>query len=92
MDKNTVEYLAKLARIKLSDAEISKLVRDLETILDYVSQLNQLDTEKVKPVTHVLRLNNVFRKDEKKSSLQVVEVFKNAPEKTENMFKVPGII
>ncbi|MCX7704825.1 MAG: Asp-tRNA(Asn)/Glu-tRNA(Gln) amidotransferase subunit GatC [bacterium] len=92
MDKSIVEYLANLARIKLSEKEIIKLAGELETILDYISQLNQLDTEKVKPANNVLTFSNVWRKDEVKPSLSVQEIMKNAPEKTGNMFKVPGII
>ncbi|MCM8816213.1 MAG: Asp-tRNA(Asn)/Glu-tRNA(Gln) amidotransferase subunit GatC [Candidatus Omnitrophica bacterium] len=76
----------------MNEQEKNKLVEDLETILEYVSQLNQLNTEKVEPAKHVLKLNNVMRKDQIKPSLPVEEVLKNAPEKTKKMFRVPGII
>ncbi|MCM8821275.1 MAG: Asp-tRNA(Asn)/Glu-tRNA(Gln) amidotransferase subunit GatC [Candidatus Omnitrophica bacterium] len=92
IDKSAIEYLAKLARIKLKDEEMEKLIADLKNIIDYVSQLNQLNTENVEPAKHVLPYCNVCRKDVKKNSLPVEEVLKNAPERAENMFKVPGII
>lgn len=92
INEDTVEYIAKLARIKLDQKEVKKFVEDLEKILEYVSQLNKLSTENIEPARHVLSLSNVCRKDIKKSSLPVEEVLKNAPEKLDNMFKVPGII
>ncbi|MCM8825467.1 MAG: Asp-tRNA(Asn)/Glu-tRNA(Gln) amidotransferase subunit GatC [Candidatus Omnitrophica bacterium] len=92
IDKNTIDYLAKLARIKLREEEIEKFINDLRSILDYVTQLNQLDTENVEPAKHVLPYSNVCRKDIIKASLPVEEVLKNAPERVKNMFKVPGII
>ncbi|MCM8805238.1 MAG: Asp-tRNA(Asn)/Glu-tRNA(Gln) amidotransferase subunit GatC [Candidatus Omnitrophica bacterium] len=92
VDKNTIDYLAKLARIKIGHDEIERIVSDIESILSYVSQLDQLNTENIGPAKHVLPFFNVCRKDEVKPSLPVEEVLKNAPEKTTNLFKVPKII
>ncbi len=92
IDKNTIDYIAKLARIRLSEEEKNRFVSDLESIIGYVSQLNQLNTQNIEPAKHVLPLHNICRKDKRKQSLRSEEVLKNAPEKADNMFKVPGII
>lgn len=92
IDKTTIDYLAKLARIRLYGDEIERLLSDLESIIGYVSQLNQLQTDNIEPAKHVLPFFNVCRKDTKKQSLPVEEVLKNAPEKAGKFFKVPGIL
>lgn len=90
--KQDVEYVAKLARLKLSEKEKEKFAKQLDQILKYVDKLNESDTEKVKPTSHVLPLKNVFRKDKIGKSLKVEKVLENAPEKTRGFFKVPKVI
>ena len=90
--KRDVEYVAKLARLKLSEKEKEKFTKQLDQILKYVDKLNELDTKKVKPTTHVLPLKNVFREDRVGKSLEVKKVLENAPEKIKGFFKVPKII
>lgn len=58
-----IQKYAALARIKLTDEEVSKLTKDAEGILDYFKELQKLDTEKVEPVIGGTDLENVFRKD-----------------------------
>lgn len=90
--REDVEYLGKLARIELSEEEKKKLENDLEKILEYISKLNKVNTENVSPTYHVLPVKNVFRKDKVKESFSREELLKNAPDKTEEFFKVPKII
>lgn len=90
--KKDVEYVAKLARLKLSEKEKEKFTKQLDQILKYVDKLNELDTEKVKPTSHVLPLKNVFREDKVGKSLEVEKVLENAPEKAKGFFKVPKVI
>ncbi|HOK79233.1 MAG TPA: Asp-tRNA(Asn)/Glu-tRNA(Gln) amidotransferase subunit GatC [bacterium] len=92
IDRKTVEYLTKLARIKIENSEMEKIILDLKSILDYISQLNQLNTENIEPAKHVLSCANVCRKDKSRPSLPVDSVMKIAPEKTGNLFRVPKII
>lgn len=92
IDRKTVDYLAKLVRIKIDESQIDSIVSDLRTIVSYVSQLKQIDTEDIQPAKYVLFHYNVSRKDMVKPSLPVEDVFKNAPEKAVNLFKVPKII
>lgn len=92
ISKKDVEYVAKLARLKLSEKEKEKFTKQLDQILKYVDKLNELDTEKVKPTSHVLPLKNVFREDKAGKSLKVEKVLENAPEKVKGFFKVPKVI
>lgn len=87
-----VDYIAKLARLELSEAEREKYTHELNQILSYVDKLNELDTKDIKATTHVLSLSNVFRKDEVKSSLIQEEIFSNAPEIEKGCFKVKKVI
>ncbi len=87
-----VEHIAKLARLEFSDAEKEKLTHQLNDILRYIEKLNQLDTTKVEPLSHVIELTNVVREDTVTPSMAREEVLQNAPSKTEKFFKVPKVI
>ena len=90
--KDTVKYVANLARIELDDKELGRFTEQLDHILDYVHKLKKLDVEKLEPTSHVLEMKNVYREDNRKDSLSVSEVIKNAPSKESNLFKVQKII
>ncbi|MBN2097005.1 MAG: Asp-tRNA(Asn)/Glu-tRNA(Gln) amidotransferase subunit GatC [Candidatus Omnitrophica bacterium] len=87
-----IEYVAKLARIELSEKEKAKFSRQLKDILAYIEQLKQLNTDSVEPISHVLPLKNVFRQDTLKPSLTTEQALNNAPAKSEDSFSVPRII
>jgi len=87
-----VRYIAALARINLSDDEIAPLAKDLENILSYIGQLEELDVAAVKPTSHVLPLQNVYRSDVLKPSLSQDEALSIAVAKYNGAFKVPQII
>lgn len=87
-----VEQVALLARIKLEEAEKKKLSQDLERILGYVKKLDELKTQDVPPTSHVLAIENVFRKDELNPQRIIEEALKHAPESEGNFFKVPKVI
>jgi aspartyl-tRNA(Asn)/glutamyl-tRNA(Gln) amidotransferase subunit C len=87
-----VEYIAQLARLTYSDEEKQKLTEQFNTILEYIETLNELNTDNVEPLSHVIELSNVIREDEVKPSLPVEEVLKNAPAKSEDFFKVPKVL
>ena len=92
ISKEEVEYVARLARLRLSEEEKERFTHQLDQILEYVQQLNQLDTENVPPTSHVLALKNVWRKDEVKPSLPLSEALSNAPQSDEEFFLVPKVI
>ena len=92
LSEKDVQYVAKLSRLEITDQETAKYTQQLANILEYVEQLNKLDTSKVEPMTHVLDLKNVFREDELKPSLTQGEVLSNGPELQSGHFKVPRIM
>ncbi len=87
-----IEYVARLARLSLTESEKERFKKDLAEILAYVGKLNQIDTEAIPPTSHVLPIQNVFRDDEVLPSLPKDVVLANAPQKKDGLFKVPKII
>jgi len=87
-----VLYVAELARLELSPGEVDRFTTQLNSILEYMDQLNELDTTEVEPTSHVLPLTNVLREDEVGHSLSLDEVLANAPEHDKDHFVVPKII
>lgn len=90
--KINIDQVAQLARLNLKPAERDKLSKDLQDILAYVDQLQELNTEAIPPTTHVLPIENVFRKDRAKSSEIRESVLKHAPKYEGKFFKVPKVI
>ena len=87
-----VEHIARLAKLEFTEAEMEKFTHQLNQILEYVDQLNKIDTTNVEPLSHVIKLSNVFRADEIKPGVSTEEALKNAPSGTEKFFKVPKVI
>src|SRR3989338_1276200 len=92
INRDAVKYTANLANIELSDAELDHFTGQLDKILAYVDKLNTLNVANLEPTSHALEMKNVYREDFVKKSLPVSEVIKNAPDKENNLFKVPKII
>jgi aspartyl-tRNA(Asn)/glutamyl-tRNA(Gln) amidotransferase subunit C len=92
ISKETVKYVANLARISLSEQEIEKFSLQLDHILGYIDQLKELDVTKIPPTAHVLPIKNVKRQDRKQPSFKASDVLNNAPQKEGNFFKVPKVI
>jgi aspartyl-tRNA(Asn)/glutamyl-tRNA(Gln) amidotransferase subunit C len=92
LDEHAVRHVAHLARLNVSEAEVHLFAEQLSTILDYVEQLNELDTDDVPPTAHPLPLSNVLREDAPKASCPVEEALKSAPVKEGAFFKVPKVI
>jgi aspartyl-tRNA(Asn)/glutamyl-tRNA(Gln) amidotransferase subunit C len=87
-----VEYAAKLARLELSPEEKVTLQRELDKIIKYVDQLNELNTKNVPVTSHVIPLKNALREDEVLPSLSTDQALANAPRKKEGFFRVPRVI
>ncbi|MEK7872121.1 MAG: Asp-tRNA(Asn)/Glu-tRNA(Gln) amidotransferase subunit GatC, partial [Nitrospirota bacterium] len=81
ISKEEVERVAKLARLLVSEEEKDVLTRQLSGILTYVGKLNELNTEGVEPLSHVIDIKNVFREDKTRESLSQDLALSNAPEK-----------
>ena len=90
--KKEVEQIAELARLQLDESELEDYTIQLNKILEYVEKLNELDTEKVKPLSHPIEGEIVFREDIVKPSVDREEALKNAPSKDDEYFKVPKVI
>lgn len=92
VSKEEVHYVAHLARLKLSDEEAERLVGDMNRILDYVSTLQELDTEDVEPLEHVIDLEYRLRDDKAGEPLSHEDALKNAPDADSDYFRVPRVI
>ena len=90
--KDEVIKVAQLARLELNENEISNHAEQLENILEYIKQLETIDTEDVTCTTRAIEVINVFRKDVKKNSDCNEEILGLAPSKEDKYFKVPKII
>ena len=95
--KEEVERVAELAHLKLSPEETGSMLHDLNAILDYVAQLDQLDTSSVAPLAQVSEMdeastNGSFRHDDVRASLNRAEVMSQAPESDGAFFLVPKVI
>lgn len=87
-----VKHVAHLARLSITDEEAQTYTKQLDKIITFVEQLNELDTEGIEPTTHVLNIQNVLREDEVRESLSNEEALKNAPDHQDGQVKVPSII
>ena len=92
LSKDEVSHIAKLSRLALSDEEMERFGDQLSDVLEYVSQLEEVDTENVEPLNNVTGLSNVYVADEiEKSDIKLDSIAKNAPEFKDGFFVVPGV-
>lgn len=87
-----IDKIAELARLKLKDGEKQSLSAEVNAVLEYVKKLEELQTDSVEPTSHVLNLENVFRKDEVKPSHACEDALKHAPGSYGKFFKVPKVV
>ena len=90
--KEEVKKVAHLARLELNENEINNHAEQLEKILDYIRQLEKIDTDDIPCTTRAIEVKNVFRKDEKKNSDCNKELLELGPLREDKYFKVPKII
>ena len=90
--KEEVTKVAHLARLELNEDEINNHAEQLEKILEYIKQLEKIDTDNIPCTTRAIEVTNVFRKDEKKSYENTDELLDLAPSREDKFFKVPKII
>ena len=84
----TMEYVEILAKLELTEEERAQA----KAMLDYIDQLNELDTSGVEPMTHIFPVNNVFREDEEKDEWSREEILENAPKQKDGFFQVPKTV
>jgi aspartyl-tRNA(Asn)/glutamyl-tRNA(Gln) amidotransferase subunit C len=90
--RDEVLYVARLARLEVEEAATDKLAAQIGSILDYVDQLNQVDTAGVAPTSHALALTNAFREDAVRPHIDRDAALANAPAQEEGCFLVPKIV
>lgn len=88
----TIEYVGILAKLELAEEEKEKAKEDMGRMLDYIDQLNELDTEGTQPMSHVFPVCNVFREDVVENGDGREQTLANAPERTEEAFIVPKTV
>ena len=92
IDKNQVKKVAKLSRISLEDNKIDSLSKDLDSILNFVEKLNELDTKEIKTLKSITDKTLEARNDIVDDGKIKNDILKNSPEKNEDFFIVPKVI
>jgi aspartyl-tRNA(Asn)/glutamyl-tRNA(Gln) amidotransferase subunit C len=92
IDEATVRHIARLARIKIGEAEAASLQRELTAILDWVDQLGEVDTENVAPLTRIGDLTLPWRADEVTAGGCQDDILRNAPMTEDGFFVVPKVV
>jgi aspartyl-tRNA(Asn)/glutamyl-tRNA(Gln) amidotransferase subunit C len=87
-----VQKVALLSRLRLSGPELDRFTIQLNRIVGYVEQLQELDTEGVEPMAHPLVIENVFREDEVRDSLDRDVALQNAPKQRNGFYLVPPVL
>jgi len=90
--KKDVDNVAMLARLTFTDREKEELMVTLNGILEYFDKLSEINTENVEPLTHILPVQNVMRKDEVQPSFDQETALKNAPKHARGHFVIPKVI
>ncbi len=84
-----VRHVARLARLGLDDSQLERMAGELDTIIDSIGKISELDLEGVPPTTHALEVVNVFGDDEPHESLSTEQALANAPDPEDGCFRVP---
>lgn len=92
LSRADVEHVAHLARLGLTEAELTRLESELNHILDQYAILARLDTEAIPPTAQTIEVENILRDDEPGPSLPVADALANAPETSADFFVVPAIL
>lgn len=92
MTKDEVAKVALLARLRLTEDDKGRYAQQLTSILDFIAQLGELDTEGVEPLAHGVDRTNVFREDVAKPALDREDALANAPRRSAEGFLVPAVL
>ena len=92
IDLKTIKHISKLSRISVDDAKANKLAGDLNSIFDFIENLNELNTDNIEPLTSVAETTLKLRADEVKSENIRDQILKNSPEENEDFFVVPRVV
>jgi len=90
IDRDQVLHVARLARLRLTDDEVTQMASELSTILDHIEKINELDLDDVEPTSHVVEVENVLRADEPRESWPRERILDPAPDPDDGGFRVPS--
>lgn len=90
--KEQLKHISNLSNLSFSEEELDKYLVDMTGIVDFVNQLNEINTDDVEITTSILGEYNIFREDEVKESFDRELLLKNAPDSQDGMFKIPKVI
>ena len=92
IDKDKIKHVSKLARISVNEKKIDDLTKDLSSIFKFIEKLNELNTDKVEPLSSILNEPLRSRKDDINDGKIREKILKNSPQKNEEFFVVPKVI
>ena len=92
LSRDDVAKVALLGRLRLTEDELSTMTDQLQRIVGYVEQLNELDTEGIEPMAHALDMHNVFADDIAHEHLPREAALANAPKRDEECYRVPAVL
>lgn len=92
LNDDAVRHVAQLARLRVTDDEVRLYANQLAKVLDYMEQLNELDTGDVPPMAHAVPLTNVLREDVVRESWPAEAALANAPQKQDGFFRLPKVL
>ncbi|MFO1464656.1 MAG: Asp-tRNA(Asn)/Glu-tRNA(Gln) amidotransferase subunit GatC [bacterium] len=90
--RDTVEKIAKLARLQLSESDLEKYTGQLNNILGHIEKLNQLDTSAIEATTHAVEVPNPLREDEVRTNQVIESLLEISPDHEDHFFRVPKVI
>jgi aspartyl-tRNA(Asn)/glutamyl-tRNA(Gln) amidotransferase subunit C len=90
IDREQVLHVARLARLRLDDAEVEKMSREVSGILEHVEKIGEIDLDGVEPTSHVVELSNVLRPDDPRPSMERERALEGAPDAAAGGFRVPS--
>lgn len=92
LDEKTVNKIASLAKLEFNGTEKEAILKDMKKMLDFVSKLEEVDTDGVEPLIQMTDETNILREDIAKTDITQKEALKNAPKKDSTYFKIPKVI
>lgn len=92
IDQETLHKIAHLARLEIKPEEEAPMLKKLEGVLNWMEQLNEIDTDNVQPLTHMTQELNVFREDEPKNTITREEALSNAPKQDGKYFRINKVM
>tara|TARA_B100000575_G_scaffold196173_1_gene158642 strand:+ start:303 stop:593 length:291 start_codon:yes stop_codon:yes gene_type:complete len=92
IDIKTIEKLASLSKLKFTKEELDLISKDMSKMVDFINQLDEIDTEGVEPLIHLNEEFNNWREDEIREMLDQKEALSNSPIKDSTYFKLPKVL